>query len=298
VNDPDSANAASRRPARRLLSRRVVIKIPPGRAPDPSKPRRLRTDLVLVAVLTVVAAAVVLLVPTGWAVLRAPAAVGLVLALPGYAFAAAVFSPHQLRPAERLLLSVALSIAATILSALLLQVAAVRLTVRPWAGLLSGLGLVALAIAQLRGHAQRLRQQRLAPRVAEVLALAMSLLLLAGAAALGFSPLPAPKGTQGSTALSIAPVGLASFRIGASSDQLATRRYIVQVDVTGAPAVRFGPITLAPGQSWSRLVSTAPGEPSVRADLYTVADPTVSIDFVTLAAGWFGAGLGSPAPTP
>jgi hypothetical protein len=235
---------------------------------------RARTDLWLVAVLAVAAALIVALVPGSVVVLRAPAALSLVLALPGYALTAAIFRPAQLRTAERVCLSIAFSIAATIAAALVLALLGVGLTTAPWMGLLAALVLAAAAGAAARGQAQALARPSIRLRARETGALAGAVVLLGGAAALGLTPLGAPRGTQGATSLWILPHGRGAAEIGVISTELHTDTYAVQVTVAGRPAIQFGRITLAPGATWSRVVTTGPGQPVVHALLRTAANPS------------------------
>jgi Protein of unknown function (DUF1616) len=241
---------------------------------------RARTDLWLVAALAVAAALLVALLPGSLVELRAPAALALVLALPGYALAAAIFPPAQLRAAERLALSIAISVAATIAAALLLAVLGVGLTTAPWMALLAAFALAGAAGAGARGHAQVLARPSIGLRGREIGALAGAVVLLGGAAALGLTPLGAPRGTQGTTSLWICsksngcdlPAG--TVKVGVISDQLHAASYTVQVSVAGRPGIRFGPVTLAPGATWSRVMTTGHGEPVVRAVLRTTANPS------------------------
>ena len=235
---------------------------------------RARTDLSLVAVLAVAAALLVALLPGSLVVLRAPAALALVLALPGYALSAAIFQPPQLRASERLLLSIAISVAATIFAALVLAVLDVGLTTAPWMALLAAFAVAAVATAGVRGHAQVLARPRIGLRAREIGALAGAVVLLGGAAALGLTPLGAPRGTQGTPSLWILPHGRGAAEIGVISTELHTKSYTVELSVAGLPASRFGPITLAPGATWSRVVTTGPGEPVVRAVLRTTTNPS------------------------
>jgi hypothetical protein len=111
-------------------------------------------------------------------------------------------------------------------------------------------------------------------------ALAGAVVLLGGAAALGLTPLGAPRGTQGATSLWVcsklpgceSPAG--TVKVGITSDQLHRASYTVQVSVAGRPGIRFGPITLVPGASWSGVVATGPGKPVVRAVLRTTSKPS------------------------
>lgn len=241
---------------------------------------RARTDLWLVAVLAVAATLVVTLLPGSLVELRAPAALLLVLALPGYALSAAIFAPAQLRPAERVSLSIAISVASTIAAALLLALVGVRLTTAPWMALLAAFAVVAAASAGARGHAQILARLSIGLRGREIGALAGAVVLLGGAGALGLTPLGAPRGTKGTTSLWICskatgcllPAG--TVKVGVINTQLHTASYTVQLTVEARPGLQFGPITLEPGASWSRVVATGPGNPVVRAVLRSTAKPS------------------------
>jgi hypothetical protein len=245
---------------------------------------RLRTDLGLVAVAALVAFLCSAALPANLALLRAPLALPLVLVLPGYAIVAAVFRPSELRPAEMVVLSVALSIATTIFAAILLDAGGVRLKTAPWMGLLALVTLVAAARGSMSGHARALHRPRVRLLRPELLALAGALVLLTGAAALGFTPLGAPKATQGATALWIlpAPDGRAAACVGVLSDQTRVTRYTVQLTVAGRPAQRFGPVTLAPGGRWTRVVGVGLGKPVVAAVLRNAAKPSAVVANVAL----------------
>ncbi len=248
---------------------------------------RARTDIGLVALLAVAACAFSALIPTSLGLLRIPTVLPLVLALPGYAIVAAFFRPRELRPAEVVLLSIALSIAVTIFAALVLEALSVRLRTLPWMGVLAAVTLAAAARAHTVGHTRTLVFRR--PRVPggiELLPVAGALLLLGGAAALGFTPLSAPKGTQGSTALWIlpAPGARGGACVGLVSDQTHTASYTVDVTVAGRPAQRFGPVTLQPGAAWTRQVAVGAGRPLVQAVAHSAAKPAAVFETVALRA--------------
>jgi len=245
-----------RGPARESAEGREVVKGRPS-------------DVALVALLAIVCAVVSFSLPAGlYLIARVPAGLALVLALPGYAIAAAILPPAELWPAERFLLSGALSIATTIASALVLSVAQTKLTALPWASVIAAITVLAAAVARLRGNARAARLPRLSLRITDAIALLLAGALLAGAAWLGFRPLSAPPGTRGTTALSIAKCGPQSFEIGVSSDQLSKANFTLAIQVSGGGAQIFGPIELSPGSSWSRVVSTIAGSPQVTAQLF------------------------------
>jgi hypothetical protein len=249
----------------------------------------MRTDLGLVAALAVVALAVVVAVPASVAVLRLPAALALILVLPGYALASAIVG--ELRPAERVLLSLVLSITATIIVALALELVGAHLTTTPWMGLLAAVTVAAAATAVVRGDPRPVVLPRVRLGFAQISALAAAVALLGGAAALGFTPLGAPKGTQGSTALWICArengckLPSNAVEVGVISDQLHATRWRVRVLVAGRSPRSFGPITLAPGATWSHIVATGAGAPVVRAFLYSTGRPSTAYRSVVLRYG-------------
>jgi uncharacterized membrane protein len=230
---------------------------------------RARTDLALVVALALAACLLAALIPPSVAVVRALVALPLVLVLPGYAIVAALFAPGALRTAEVVMLSLAASIASAMLAGLLLDGLAVRLTAAPWMALLAAITVVAAVRAGGRGHARTLVPPRVRLRAAEVGALTGALVLLSGAAVLGFTPLAPPKDTPGTSALWIvpAPGGKNAACVGVTNEELRRTSYTIQVAVAGGSTQKFGPITLAAGSSWSRVVAVGPGQPVVTATL-------------------------------
>ena len=234
-----------------------------------------RSDLAFVAALSVTACVASALLPSGLAALRVPLALPLVLVLPGYATVAALFEPGALRASERVVLSLALSIAATILSGLAVDIAGAKLAAAPWFEVLGVLTLAAAAAALARGHARVLRLPAVRLRAIEVAALVAAAALLASAAVIGFQPLAPPARTQGTAGLGLleAPQGRAAVCISVINEQFHVASYRVAVSVAGAPSRSFGPIRLAPGAGWHRLVPVGPGLPAVHAALYRALAP-------------------------
>jgi uncharacterized membrane protein len=242
------------------------------------------TDLGLVIALALVACLVAAVLPPSLALLRAPLALPLALALPGYAVVTATFQPGALRVAELVTLSLAVSIAATIGAGLLLALFGVALSAAPWIAVLAVLTIAACARGITLGHARPIATPRLKLRGAEIGALAGALALLSGAAALGFTPLPPPSATRGTSALWLlpAPAGRSAVCVGVINEQKQLTRYTVTLAVVGGRPQRFGPITLEPAESWSRVVSVHAGKPVVTASLATTLNPGAAYRTVAL----------------
>jgi hypothetical protein len=239
------------------------------------RPGAARSDMALVALLAVAACAASELLPAGLAAVRVPLVLPLVLVLPGYAAVTALFAPGALRASERVVLSLALSIAATILSGLAVDLAGAKLTASPWLEVLGALTLAAAVSALARGHARPLRAPALRLRAIEIAALVAAAALIAAAAAIGFRPLAPPARTQGTAALGLleAPAGAAAVCVSVINEQFHVADYRVAVTVAPARNRTFGPIRLAPGASWYRLVAVGPGLPVVRATLFRASAP-------------------------
>lgn len=235
--------------------------------------RGARTDLVLVGALAVAAAVLVAALPDDPVGPRAAAALALVLALPGYALTSALFPPVALRPAERVLLTLALSLVATILGGLLLHVVGASLEASTWAAVLGATTVAAAAAGQRLGHARPLRGGTLGLRGGEVAALSVAFLLLVAAGTLGGTPLPAPDRTRGSTALWLVPRAADRVELGVRSGQLEPATYLLDVSVAGRPTRRLGPLRLEPGETWTRTLSTGTGAPRVSAVLRRASAP-------------------------
>jgi len=234
---------------------------------------RPRSDIALAVALAGVACVAAAFVPASATVVRAILALPLVLVLPGYAAAAALFAPQQLRGAERALLALVLSIVETLFAGVVLDVIGVGLSVKPWLGILVAATLAGAVVAARRGHARPLPQLRLRLRFGEVTAIAVGVALLSGAAALGFSPLSAPSNVNdASSVILIAPrEHKTAVQIYVISDELHEQSYRVTVTRNAKVVRRFGPFSLAPGASWTRTVAVGRGLPRVEALLHRPA---------------------------
>jgi Protein of unknown function (DUF1616) len=245
-------------------------------------------DLRLVALLAAACALICALVPDGATIVRTLPAALLVLVLPGYALTAAVLAPTQITRLERLVLAIALSMVAGVITAVLLN-AVWHLETTPWALALAVVTLIAALAGARRGHGQPVPRPRV-PRigVAATLALTGAVLLAGGAAALGVTTLHAPRGTQGTTALWISPRGDNDVAVGVHSVERGDRHYELDVRVAGQRGRLIGPFALAPGEE-RRLLLPAPtgplGKPIVNVILHRLDGLHPAVRHVALRAG-------------
>lgn len=238
----------------------------------------LRSDLAAVVAAAAIACLAAGLLPSALVVLRALLALPLVLLVPGYALTAAIFGARRQPLAECAMFALALSLSATVISGLALDGLGVGLTARPWMGVLAAVTVVAAAIAALRGHVRVLNRGRVLVRPREAAALAAAVVLLGGAAALGFTPLHAPSDTGDGTGF----VGIdrtsradTAVTLTVINDELQTSSYSLSLTVAGRPRAHYGPIRLAPGESWTRRLAIRPGRPRVVAKLEHAGSSTV-----------------------
>jgi hypothetical protein len=252
-----------------------------------------RTDIALVAALAVVACLVCAALPAGLAAVRVPLALPLVLVLPGYASVAALFAPGALRASERIVLSLALSIAAAILSGLAVDGVGLKLVAEPWIDVLGLVTLAASAVAVSRGHVRELVLPQTHLHGHEALALAATAVMLAAAAAIGFTPLAPPAQTHGTAALGLleAPHGGDAVCVSVINEQFHTASYRVVVAASGRPARTLVAARLAPGESWTRVVAVGAGHPDVHATLYRASAPAPARAYRRTAIATWGSYL-------
>jgi uncharacterized membrane protein len=233
--------------------------------------------MALVAAFALLACVVCVAAPGGLALVRVPLALPLVLVLPGYATVAALFAPGALGTAERIVLSLALSIAAAILTGVAVDIAGLKLLASPWIEVLAVVTLFATATALARGHERALRLPQPLPRlrVQQSLVLLAALLLLAAAAAIGFRPLPPPAKTQGTVGFGLleAPGARAAVCVSVINEEFHAASYRVLVSVAGRGNRAFTTTKLVPGATWNREVAVGAGFPVVRATLYRASAP-------------------------
>src|SRR5512139_3161335 len=111
--------------------------------------QRPSSDLLAVMIIAALSAALALVLPAD-SIVRLMCALPLVLFLPGYAITAALFPPRSLGVPERLLFSLGLSVIATALTGLALNVTPWGLQTSTWAIALAAIVWLACAIAWRR----------------------------------------------------------------------------------------------------------------------------------------------------
>jgi hypothetical protein len=208
-------------------------------------------DLAVVGVLALIALAAVFfeLHP----LLRVVFAVPLVLFLPGYALLSALAPARSLEPIERLLVSLGLSFAATIVAGLLLAMTPFRLSPLSWAVMLAGVTLVASAVAWLRRVRAGIEGPQF-PRLAArpgALALMLVAALIAGDALLGNSLAAVQQDKPAPEQLWLVPAG-EEVRLGMRAGP-GGGQYEVRLSSAGEVIQNFD-LTLAEGEAWERLV--------------------------------------------
>ena len=246
-------------------------------------------DLSIVIAITVVAI-ILTLVGLGntLTVLQLLLGLPLVLFLPGYALTAALFTPGSLGRAERLVLSMGLSISLTALSGLVLNWTPWGLQAGTWILWLGGLTVIASLVGMLR--LQRQKEQIIAsPNPSRsgrfggkstfnlyqsgMLAMAVVIVVIALVVARN----GAEQTSSAFTQLWILPTDQAnSVRVGIVNDEQTTVQYHLQLQVKGVMVNDWPSIQLNSGQKWENLIGlvggAGPGD--VQALLYRLDAPT------------------------
>jgi hypothetical protein len=247
---------------------------------------RASSDLLIASLLACLGALAAALGLTGPVV---PALLGLllVLVLPGYALTAALLPQRALGWAERVTLTVALSLVSTMLGSLALNALSGGLRPFAWAGLLAAVTVGGCLIAWRR-------RRGLAPAVPEfklnwVQGGTLGLAGLAVVAALALTRVPAnPAGLEGYTVLWILPSDTTQppgVRLGVNSMEFAPTEYRLLVTVDGRAALQWPAIDLGPGETWGAfapLPNLDVRHVRVEATLYRLDNPGVVYRRVTL----------------
>ncbi len=241
-------------------------------------PAQLRNNLLLILVALIVVCT--LLLAAGIRAVVALFAVPFVLLAPGYVTTLALFPGRTLRPLERALFSLGLSVAILAVGGLLLNLTPWGLSPGSWLGWIVAVTVGAGAIAARRG-------QGLLPAVAQAPSFrpATRDLVLSGVAAasialaLWIAAMPAPaEGNAGYTVMSMVPDQTAhpsSVRITLNSAEFATTAYHLQLKLNGQVVREWNNITLQPGEQWSENATWPPtsGNERVEALLYRASSP-------------------------
>lgn len=204
-----------------------------------------------------------------WLPLRAIAAGGLVLWAPGFALTMVLFPPGALGGAERALLSFVTSLALTMIPAVILEAAGVRLGTASFLGtacLTTWLAAV-IALVRLRpladvSAAARWPRPRLVP-----IAATLGLCVVLAGSVLAARRTPQPAGLVGSSAFAVASASPRSVLVEVVSAELEVTRYRVAV-VTKAVPVELARFRLAPGGTWRQALDRPAGSGATELFLY------------------------------
>ena len=207
---------------------------------------------------------------------------------PGYAVTAALFPKAQLGRAERLLLSVALSLAVLVLGSVVVFQMGTDLTLNVWAALVESVVSVGCLVAMLRRPSEPALVAPL-PGLSQRQWVLFGLAGLVALAALALAGTPlAATNVQGYTVLWVLPAGDAAapeLRLGVESAELSAVSYRVEVSVgAGAPG-EVARLTLAPGEKWESTYAIPPelqGQGAIAARLYRLDQPDEAYRQVTL----------------
>jgi uncharacterized membrane protein len=220
-----------------------------------------RADVLIVAAIACLSAAVVVLAPS-LTPLRAVCGILLVLAAPGYALVMAMFGDERPEVAMQIVLSLALSIALCIAAALGLNAAGVELTARSFTLALAGIALAAAAVATVRRREGAvITFGSLAAMRAWAVPLALVVGVFAGVLVALRQPLPNPD-VQGYTALSATRTAPSRVNVAVRNEEHEVVRYHVQIlgftPDAGFTVIGRSDAQLAPGERWRHTVSTVP----------------------------------------
>jgi hypothetical protein len=234
-----------------------------------------RTDLAVTVAVTLVAVGV-LLTPVGGALPRAVLAGLLVLFLPGYALAAAIYPPRTLSAADRAAMVIAFGIATTVLMGIGLDLTPFGIVSRGYVGGLGAVALVSSVAAWARtGSAPASRQSaRIRFRGRQVLLLALAVLVAAGAVTMSRRDAETRSQQTAFTGLWMVQASDSSsrvrIRVGVNSHEKAVTRFRLKVVQGGRVVHTWNSIELPPGGSWSADFGAGRRAEVVRADLYRI----------------------------
>ena len=224
-------------------------------------------DLILVSAAAIACALLAIVLP--WEGPRLLAALPLALVLPGYAITAAAFGPRRLELTQTMMLSLGCSLAVLCLGALVLNYVPGGIQTASWAILL------AIVVAAACGGAawHRLDGEEEdeetppapswpRPRRVDVICGVVVVALAAAAIGLANTPLPAG-GAAGYTSLWILPAGSAgdAVRLGVSSSEQDTRRYLLELQVGDGQKTTVSRFQLRPGDERVFTVPVAASRP-------------------------------------
>ncbi len=194
-----------------------------------------------------------------------------VFILPGYVIASTVFDLRTWRLAERILLSVGLSIAIDIISGLLINLASDGLVTTSWGAVLGAITVGGALVALVRWWGKPTRRQTdaamppelrkksfrdtyFASPLVRVMAL-VSVVAVAGAFTISLLAAYNTPSAGFTQLWLLPPADSASVQVGVRNEEQTTKEYTVQLTASGSPLYTWNYISLEPGQSWT---TTAP----------------------------------------
>jgi uncharacterized membrane protein len=209
-------------------------------------------------------------------------ALPLVLILPGYALVAACLPQRSFDWAERLLLSVGTSIAATVSLSLVMYWLGLSLQTATWTIALAATAFIASLVAwqrrkQVVEALPSTTDLRLNLRQVILLGVAVAI----GGAAIRIAQQPAPSANvSGYTQLWLVPTNsgnAGTYQLGVTSDEFTPVAYHIQVTVDGQVGWDWPNVQLKPGESWTNLIVLRADRAvtgTIEAVLYRADDPT------------------------
>jgi uncharacterized membrane protein len=193
----------------------------------------------------------------------------LVAALPGYVLSKFIFG-DRLKPAERLLLSITLTLAIDVIGGIFLTLSPWGIHTRSWAFLLGGVTF-AIALASTRTRSGR-ASTTLRPRRALV-PLALVAVTCVGVSAIAIAadrrPAHPPASASGYTLFWLVPHGKGRFEIGLESGEFQTTAYRIELRSNGQTVRRWTTGRIEPARAWQQAVQM-PGGTRLDAYLFRV----------------------------
>lgn len=266
------------------------------------KLRAVDTNLLVVIILTIVAVALVFIVPPQWLPLRV-LTLPLAFILPGYALMRALFPGKPFGNAERIIFSLGISLSIVILSGLLLNLTPFGLQERSWAAILAIITLGASVFTILRQRRQGETLERWSGfkdwrfSFRQGLLLGIAALIVGGAFAVSIIGAQ-QQARAGFTQLWMLPASGTSkvensVRLGLSNKEFSPMQYHLSVDINGKVIKDWPAIDLNPNQQWeftlvlqkSLPASSATTPSKIEALLYRASDPKTLYRHVVL---WLG----------
>lgn len=227
---------------------------------------------VICAILVAICAAVSVAFDA-WEPLRVVFGGLLVLWAPGFALTAALFVAGTLGGAERAALSFATSLALTMIPAVILEAAGVRLGTTSF--LITACAATWLAASVALVRLPRLVEmpaipRRPRPRLASIVA-AIGLCAVLAGAVLAARITPQPAGITGSSAFAAVSAAPQSVVVEVISAELEVTNYRVAVLTRSAP-VELARFSLRPGGTWRRALDPPSGSGRTELFLYRASD--------------------------